>query len=121
MKNSEEKKWDTPVEVSDVDLAFGAGVIGKFMPEWPEIPKRLKSRTNANGIVSTWFFNGLDPKTVFHTKEGIDFKMAIRQIRACMRSFDPKHEHKEAGVAFLLEQFFDGVTTVDGERIEFGE
>jgi hypothetical protein len=43
-------------------------------------------------------------------KEGVDVDKALRHIQAIMRSYQPKHEHKEAAVAYLLSQWFDDVT-----------
>ena len=43
-------------------------------------------------------------------KEGVDTKKALRHVKAVLGSWEPKHEHKEAGVAFLLNEWFDDVT-----------
>lgn len=45
------------------------------------------------------------------TKPGIDRIKAIRHIRTVMGSRQPKHEDKEAAVAYFFEQWF----TVKGQ------
>jgi hypothetical protein len=58
---------------------------------------------------SRWFFSGLPKGTVFVPHEGIDPAKAMRHLRAILGSFEPKHEHKEAGVAYLMSQWFKEV------------
>jgi hypothetical protein len=94
-----------PKKVSDVELAFPAQVM-HLLPKWEDIPEEFKNdNTNWNSLVSEWFFGGLSGK--FIPKEGIDLKMAMRHLQACMHSYQPKHEHKEAGVAYLMSQWFE--------------
>ena len=38
--------------------------------------------------------------------EYIDPEAVNRHTRACLRSFEPRHEHKIAGVAYLLSLWF---------------
>ena len=45
----------------------------------------------------------------FKAKDGVDNKKAMAAISAILRSFDPKHEHKEAGVAYLFSEWFEEV------------
>lgn len=98
-----------PVEVSDVGMAFG-GRMETLLPTMAEIPDGFKRRQEKwNDIVSKLFFSGLPKETEFFEKPGIDAAKALRHIAAIMRSFEPKHEHKEAGCAYLLSLWFDDV------------
>jgi hypothetical protein len=92
-------------EVTDVNIAF-AGV-DKYLPEWKEIPEEFKkhSGTMWNKLFSDWFFCGLE-ELKLNVKEGVDNKKSIRLIMALMRSFSSSHEHKEAGVAYLMSLFY---------------
>jgi len=36
----------------------------------------------------------------------IDSQLAWRHIMTCLKSFEPKHEHKMAGVGYLLSLWF---------------
>jgi len=106
--------WTKVKPVSDAELAFPAKVIDKFLPPYDTIPDEHKHRGHPMGkVVSKWFFGGLPQGTQFHPREGIDAEAAFRQVRACLGSYEPAHEHKEAGVSWLLDLFF--------EKIEFPE
>lgn len=98
-------------DISDIERAFPTS-IKDFMPPYSEIPEEFKNQnrqTKWNEIVSHWFFKGLNPKTQFIPVEGIDPKKALKHISYILGSWEPKHEHKEAGVAFLLSQWFSDI------------
>ena len=98
-------------EVSIIDVAFG-GNIKKLLPKWEEIPEEFKNMNNStkwNKVVSDWFFCGLK-NAEWIPKDGIDSSKALAHVRAILVSFEPKHEHKEAGCAYLLNEWFEGVT-----------
>jgi hypothetical protein len=81
------------------------------MPPHKEIPeefKNMNSRNKWNQLFSDWFYCGL--KSLELTpKEGVDKDKAIYFIRCIMGSWEPKHEHKEAACAFLLNEYFSNV------------
>lgn len=105
--------FSKPLDVSDLDLAFG-GRIAKLMPTYEEL-RGIKIDPKWERLFSEWFFLGL--KSLELTpKEGIDKSKAIRHIRAIMGSFEPKHEHKERGCAYLLSQFFEDAKWEAKER-----
>ena len=95
-------------EVSQVDLAFGNT---KLMPKWEEIPKDFKhGKTKWNELFSIWFYRGLEGITLDKI-DGLTNEEAtkvVRYIRSFMVSFQPKHEHKEAAVAYILSLYFRG-------------
>jgi hypothetical protein len=98
-------------EITNLDLAFGGGDIKKLMPLYADIPAEFKRHhgTKWNRLTSDWFFCGvknLDLKP----RDGVETSKALRHIKAILSSFEPKHEHKEAGVAFLLDQWFSDGT-----------
>jgi hypothetical protein len=97
----------TPVDVSDLDIAFPASV-GHLLPAWADIPEEFR-HWPGNGwvrFVDNWFFKGTSTRQL-KAKPGIDKNAALRHVRACMGSFEPKHEHKTAGVAYLLSLWFE--------------
>lgn len=100
-------KFDKPVVVQPLDLAFG-GDTDKLMPAYKDIPAEFKSSSNywANWQ-SKWFFDGLKPEDMPTPKPGIDLDTAMRHLGAINRSFEPKHEHKQAGVAYLASLWFE--------------
>ena len=97
-----------PAEVSQLELAFG-GNMAKLLPPYESVPAEFKGHNGKwNNLVSTWFFQGLK-NAVWTPKPGIDKDKALRHIKAILGSWEPKHEHKEAGVAYLLSLWFDDV------------
>jgi hypothetical protein len=40
----------------------------------------------------------------------VDTTKALRAVAACIGDWGPSHEHKEAGVAYLLSEWFEDVT-----------
>ena len=93
-------------EVTDVDVAFPAR---PPLPAWDDIPKDFWRHGNEWAeIVSRMFFEGGSLADFGITpKAGVDLKAAMRAIRVCLGSFEPKHEHKTAGVAYMLSEWFD--------------
>jgi hypothetical protein len=111
------EKWARPTPVSDVEIAFGVGVVERLMPPMAEIPVEFKSLNSRNRWIvcqQDWFFTGLRD-VVWSPKEGVDTIAALRHLKAIQGSWDPKHEHKQAAVAYLLSLWFDDVTYKTGK------
>jgi hypothetical protein len=90
-------------------LDIGFGNIN-HLPLMEEIPDKFKElNTPQNRFIGNWFFLGmkLEEMNKLIPKEGVDKKMAIQAIQAILRSWEPKHEHKEAGCAYLLSEWFE--------------
>jgi hypothetical protein len=102
------ERFSKPHEVDGLTASLGAGreVFG-MMPAYAEIPKEFKDeRTPFNDLQSEWFFRGL-PKAALVAKPGIDRIKALAHLSAIQRSFEPSHEHKSAGVAYLMSLWFE--------------
>lgn len=107
-----------PAAIDNVTMAFPTDVVGQLMPPMSEIPEKFRvffSREPWTMLASKWFFSGLKGAE-FTPAEGIDEKLALRHLIAILRSFEPKHEHKQAAVAYLLSQWFAKVT-IDGKQV----
>lgn len=112
------RDWSKPNwKPTDAERAFPANAL-EYMPEPEEIPKEFWSgRGFHSAKAEPWVdFAGsycvgcVDIETVeFGRKDGIDGEAAFTQINAIARSFAPKHEHKEATVAWLLSMWFTDV------------
>lgn len=93
-----------PKQVNKAEEVFGR--VDGLLPKYSEIPDEFK---RGGSPWCRWqqelFFNGL--KEFPTPKEGIDRDAAIRHLAAINRSFEPKHEHKEAGVAYLASLWFE--------------
>lgn len=101
-----------PTPVTDLDIAFPAHVIGRLLPEMEDIPDKYKHPGEGDGIPyikfqQKWFYQGLKSEDLPTAKDGINLEHAIRHLQAVQGSFEPKHEHKEAGVAYLASLWLD--------------
>lgn len=102
-------------EVTNDEALFGASNLDRF-PKYNDIPKEFKEgHTKWSKLFDDWFFCGLK-KLELKPKEGVDKNEAMRYINAHMRTWKSKHEHKEAGIAYILSQWFDDVTWEKGEK-----
>ena len=107
-------KWSTPKAVTALDLSFGQSKMKEFLPEMSEIPEDFKAYYGMGEarkwitIVDDWFFNGIE-KLVLKPKAGINEKEAFRHLKSIMSSWEPAHEHKIAGVAWLMSLWFDDI------------
>lgn len=91
-------------ETTGVALAFGDTT---YLPKWEDIPEEFKERkTKWNKLFSRIFYSG-SHGIQFKMGDPHDFPKVIRALKAIMISFEPKHEHKEAGVAYLMSQWFE--------------
>jgi hypothetical protein len=109
-----------PIKVDDVDMAFGGGpgAMGKLLPAYTAIPDEFRrGHTPFNRLVDKWFFSGLEKKAL-KVKGDIDESAAWRHMKTIMGSFEPKHEHKTAGVAYLMSQWFDLADSTPAQRRE---
>lgn len=94
-------------DITDLDMAFGNI---DHMPRYETIPDEFKrSHGPYTNLVSKWFFCGLkdDDLARLTPRTGVDKRKALAAVGAILRSFQPKHEHKEAGCAFLLHAWFE--------------
>lgn len=101
--------FDVPKTVSDAQHTF-PGDVRELMPVWEEIPVIFRSfRGNEwTEFVDEWFFHGW-PKRGLYSNGDIDPEKAYLHADTVMRSYQPKHEHKIAAVAWLLSRWFDRI------------
>ena len=93
-----------PIKVDSLDMAFG-GKAMEILPKYSEIPQEFKTGSSPwSQWQSKWFYDGLKNYPV--PKEGIDLDLAMQNLKCCQASWEPKHEHKVAGVAYLASQWF---------------
>lgn len=110
MQDTQQSKWSTPTEVNDLDIAFPA-TVRHLMPKYSEVPEEFQGNSSKwNRFFSDMFYRGIKNADL-KPKEGIDKDKAMRHIRCVAGSFEPKHEHKEAAVAYLMSLWFDDSST----------
>jgi len=99
-----------PQPIDDLRLAFPARV-AYLMPDYDDIPEDFRDDRGAARpwlkFQRDWFFRGLPADAKFSPKNGIDLAVALRHLKAIQGSFEPKHEHKEAAVAYLASLWFE--------------
>jgi hypothetical protein len=99
-----------PRHIVDNIVAFGVDV-RDLLPRYDDIPEEFRNgNTKWNAFQSDWFFSGIT-KTGLIAKDGIDLNAALRHLQAINSSFEPKHEHKEAAVAYLASRWLDDAST----------
>jgi hypothetical protein len=104
--------------VAEIDAATAAfpASVRHLMPPYADIPKEFRDHDGGNvwqRLVSDWFFGGVK-NLKLTPKDGIDTAKALQHVTAILRSFEPKHEHKEAACAYLLSQWFSNATWEKG-------
>lgn len=110
----EEQKRETfagvPVDVSGADMAFGPRSMARMMPSYAELCA-LDVPSEWQSFVGGWFFRGLKAEVVdaLKARDGIDKSAALRHVRSVLGSWEPKHEHKELGCAYLMHLWFEAV------------
>ena len=101
--------FDQPKVISDLQMAFPA-TLGQLLPPWDSIPEEFqRGHTPWNRFVGQWFFTGWPQDKDLHQREDVDGELAFRHLYTILRSFEPKHEHKEAAVAWLMSRWFDRI------------
>jgi hypothetical protein len=95
-------------DFTDVDVAFPARVV-QFMPAYKDIPDEFRTGNHKYAqFFHDSFYFGLS-KLEMKPRPGVDPEKAFKHIRCVMGSFEPAHEHKEASVAFLVNEWFEDV------------
>lgn len=83
----------------------------EILPPYKDIPDEFKSQRNKwVQWQQGWFFTGLKSKP--EAKDGIDGDLAMANLACAQASFEPKNEHKEAGVAYLASLWFKAPSEV---------
>lgn len=116
---SEETKWAQPMPVNDAEMVFGGGM-DRLLPPMSEIPEEFvdsNTRTKWVGFARDWFFRGIATDGL-KFKDGIDPNKAMRHLQTIQGSFQPKHEHKEAAVAYLASLWLDESSTWETNKKE---
>lgn len=96
-------------EVSNAEMSFGVSSLSNF-PAYDEIPKDFHhGHTKWNRLFNEWFFLGLESMEVT-PKNAVDKEKALRYIKAHMKTWNSKHEHKEDGIAYVMSLWFEDAT-----------
>lgn len=121
MKRVENLKYAKPQEVDEATFIFPSSVVGVLLPERHEIPEHFdmfspKKAHPWMDLIQGMFFGSYN-EMWFSQRDGVDVTEAVRHISAVLRSFQPKHEHKVEGAAYLMSMWMKAVATSDGENV----
>lgn len=91
-----------PIKLKQIETAFGGRAM-EILPRPHNIPKEFHDGNKWTNLAENWFFGGLHKMPA--VKEGLDAHDVQTNLQTALRSFEPKHEHKIAGVGFLMSQW----------------
>lgn len=91
--------------ISDPELAFSTD---RLLPAWDDIPSEFKNGNLYTELVSAIFYGRELPSADLAFRSGFDDAGAPSALNRCVRahlqSFAPKHQHKIAGVGYMVAQ-----------------
>lgn len=85
--------------ISDVEVAFSTM---RLLPPMEAIPAEFNNGNAYTELASAIFYGKKLPDGEITMKPGFEPKMLNRAVRAHLASFGPKHEHKIAGVGYMI-------------------
>lgn len=91
--------------ITRADVVFPAQV-QHLMPRPEDIPQDYSRSREWKRFQAEWFFKGLDVKKI-KAKPGVDLTQALAHLSCIQGSYEPKHQHKVASVAWLASQWLD--------------
>lgn len=95
-------------DISDVEIAFGTT---KCLPEINEIPKTFFESNPYTNLTEAIFYGRPIPQNSFEFNPSFDDASILndlpRFVKAHLVSWSSSHEHKIAGVAYLISQVME--------------
>jgi hypothetical protein len=93
-------------KVSNLEAAFGSI---EHLPPWAELSDEEKRGDGpfCDAAQMLFFKGGKFSDYGLTPKPGVYVAEVVAVVRACLGSFEPKHEHKIGGVGKLLSYWFD--------------
>ena len=87
--------------ITDAELAFSTQ---RLLPAWEDIPEEFRRGNLYTKVAESIFYGSPPPPCSIELKEGFDSSALNRAVRAHLQSWGPKHEHKIAGVGYMIAQ-----------------
>lgn len=91
--------------ITDVEIAFGTT---KLLPPYDAVPDEFKCGNDYTKLLDHMFAGQALPEGEIVFRDGFADSEAPallnRLVMAHLRSFEPKHEHKIAGLGYLVSQ-----------------
>lgn len=87
--------------ITDPEMAFSTD---RLLPALSDIPPEFFAGNIYTELVSAIFFGLELPEMEMELKDGFDPQALNRAVRAHLQSWGPRHQHKIAGVGFMIAQ-----------------
>ncbi len=94
----------TPADLASVTDPEAAFSTERLLPSWEDIPEEFRRGNLYTKLAEAIFYGWELPVCEIEMKEGFEPQELNRAVRAHLQSFGPKHEHKIAGVGFMIAQ-----------------
>jgi hypothetical protein len=91
--------------ITDVEMAFSAD---RLLSAWDDIPNEFKRSNIYTQVADALFDNSILPAAEMTFLDGFDDEQAPAHLNRCVRahlqSYGPTHEHKIAGVGYMISK-----------------
>jgi hypothetical protein len=74
----------------------------RLLPALQDVPEEFRKGNIYTELASAIFYGTEMPKCTIALNEGVEGEKLNRCIRAHLKSWGPKHEHKIAGVGYMI-------------------
>ncbi len=92
----------TPEQIASITKPEIAFSTMRLLPEWEEIPEEYRSGNIYTRLAEALHYGWPLPECEVELNEGVEASQLNECIRAHLQSFGPKHEHKIAGVGYMI-------------------
>lgn len=92
----------TPEQISSITMPELAFSTERLLPAWEDIPEEFKRGNIYTELASAIFYGTPIPPSTIELNEGVEGEALSKCVRAHLQSFGPKHEHKIAGVGYMI-------------------
>lgn len=92
----------TPEQIASITMPELAFSTERLLPAWDDIPEDFKRGNIYTELASAIFYGTAIPQGTLALNEGFDGEALNKCVRAHLKSFGPKHEHKMAGVGYMI-------------------
>ncbi len=87
--------------ITDPEIAFSTH---RLLPPWEDVPNEYWQGNIYTEVASAIFYGQELPHCSIELNDGVKAEELNRCIRAHLQSFWPKHEHKIAGVGYMISR-----------------
>lgn len=87
--------------ITDAEMAFSTM---RLLPSWDDIPEEFRRGNIYTQMADAIFFGRELPECEIEMNAGFAPEALNRAVRAHLKSWGPKHEHKIAGVGYMIAQ-----------------